>query len=172
MMEWDSDTRRPIPPDSVWYWDAINTPEGVAGYCYAAGDSQFCPQWYFNFLPSVQQMYHPLVMALDLNDTTAQWYSVHTEQEGDSIHITAEWLLSWDTLCTDSTAHYHFGLLGFSSCADTLEPLLIEGERTINRSAGSTLVFQFISILLLAFLFIYLKIKSRKPIRRTVSPHR
>jgi hypothetical protein len=129
LIDWNESGRRSW---GGWYWDAINTPEGVAGYFSSA--SVRCAAWTF-ILDAAGGASRPRVMAVtNAADGAVRGYTcVNSEPHGSAAAVTVEWLLPWDSLAVDSAGAYAVRMAGTSACGDTLRSLLLKGSAGARR---------------------------------------
>jgi hypothetical protein len=136
LIEWNENRRHLWGGSGGWYWDALNTPEGVAGYFSTA--SARCSTWTFS-IDAVSGDSRPRLTAVtDTGSGTMHDFAcVNREQHDSATVITVEWVLPWDSVWVDSAGNYAVHAAGVSACGDTLQPLLLTGSAGARRGRGS-----------------------------------
>ncbi len=155
LLEWSSKTARQW--GESWHWDAVNTPEGVAGY-FSSGDNAVCSAWVFSIEPSGAQKEFEIRIPEKMR---GEFYTVD-EQRFDSLNaVTVEWVIPWSAL--DTTGGYALSISAKSSCGDTLDPLLLTGSRQRNISLITPrLITQALLIVILLVVYFYIRKKVIK----------
>jgi hypothetical protein len=129
LIEWSEKSRREWSGSTVWYWDAVNTPEGVAGYFHS--EATRCSSWTFQ-----ADVRHGASLPLELSvpdtgETTGRFFCTARTQRDSLFVLTAEWVIPWDSVAVDSGGTYAIHLAGHSACGDTLQPLLCTGRYSL-----------------------------------------
>jgi hypothetical protein len=148
-----------------WVWDAINTPEGVAGYFHCGVVS--CSSWNF-FIDPRRLTARPWKMHLDSSSQSGNHHYRAQRTDRDSLFsVTFEWLVPWDSLALDSSGNYAIHCIGENGCGDSIPPFIIVGTRN---AASSFLPPRFKTrvalIVALLALFIALQLTMKKKRRR------
>ncbi len=159
LMEWNAKTAQIMKDNNnrEWHFDAINTPEGLAGY-FRSDSAAPCSSWTFILDP------HSDVKTIQLKiPTEGNEFYKYDKKLYDSLKVIAlEWLIPWEQIGYDSTGAYAFLLTGVSECGDSLPSLLITGTKTEKKAMFSAaLIIRAVLILLLIILYVVLNIKLR-----------
>jgi hypothetical protein len=171
LMDWIEKKRQVWKGSTLWSWDAVNTEEGVAGYFHSAGAAA-CSSWIFIVDAGRHGPREMCVSSVDSAEN--QFYRVNrSQQSGHRTSITVEWLLPWDSIVTDGSGAYGLNIRGRSSCGDSLDPVLLTGEK---KAAPNSLPSHFNErlglIVALLAVFIVLRMRIRKKTPRKGSPRR
>lgn len=171
LIEWSGKTVHNWDNQRVWYWDAINTPDGIAGYI-RSNKSVPCSSWTFIIEPSGKGK--PLVMKVppEVSNKNAV-YNMDLQLYTDSSKVVFEWVIPWNRTDLDANQQYAIDIRGRSVCGDILPPLIINGSKDPPvRLITPKLIFQSVFIIILLTLYIIIRIKIRKKTRRKGLPHR
>ena len=150
-------------------WDAVNTPEGLAGYfLYTYKDT--CTLSSFIIYPQTSALDRYMTMVMDTTVPEPSFYAIEKSiNEGDT-SITAEWLIPWNKISIDSDGNYNVDFRATSSCKDTLKPITLSGKHTIEQGESGNMTtritLQVISIVVLLAVFLILRAKAKKLQRR------
>jgi hypothetical protein len=173
LIDWNEQNRRAWSGSNAWYWDAINTPEGVAGYFHGTGVQ--CSSWTF-FADARHFASRPRKMTVCGADTAkSDFFSGLATPDGSRFAVTVEWVVPWDSVAVDSSGTYALHLVGNSACGDTLQPLLVTGSvSSLKKQNRLPPRFAERILLIIVFLviFIVLQAKVRKKGLRTGSIRR
>ena len=162
LMDWNEGARRPWPGSNEWFWDAINTPEGVAGYFYGAAPR--CSSCTF-YIDARRLTGEPRKMSSKVRGKTGGFYAVNQARGDSSSALTVEWIIPWDSVAVDSAGTYVINLAGTSACGDTLQPLLITGSMKSQKREGPLpphFASRLLQFALLLGVFIWLQFRVRK----------
>jgi len=165
LMEWSSKTVKNWYRDSLWYWDAINTPDGVSGYIRSK-NAVNCSSWVFTIDPYGETT--PLNIRIPC-DTASEFYCLDYQAYDSLKLITFEWVLPWESMEVDSDGVYSVRVTAKSECGDSLSSMLLIGSKKKKDeffSKGFYIRIILISLLLYAFTTIILRVTQKK--RRTV----
>ncbi|MBN2188504.1 MAG: hypothetical protein JW699_03540 [Chitinispirillaceae bacterium] len=136
LIDWMEKERHAWGGSGGWYWDALNTPEGVAGYFSNAAVR--CSAWTFS-LAAVFGVSRQRVIAV--TDTgggaTRDFTCVIYDHHDSAAAVTIEWLLPWDSVGVDSSGDYAVHAAGVSVCGDTLPSLMLMGSAGKRRGRGA-----------------------------------
>ncbi|MCU0608604.1 MAG: hypothetical protein MUF22_02400 [Chitinispirillaceae bacterium] len=147
LMEWTKNNR--VSWDKGWNYDAVATPEGLAGYFLATAPA--CTSWIFQFEANgVVRQIAPSV--------AGEFYRVSRPESGTGMVI--EWVIP------DSAMR----ISGLSKCGDTLRALTLISRGAV--STRSNLLSKGILIGVLLLFFAGLQMQIRRMNRRTRSPRR
>jgi uncharacterized membrane protein YjfL (UPF0719 family) len=171
LLDWTGNGRYVWRNSNGWVWDAVNTPEGLAGYFHCGMIA--CSSW---------------TMYADLHRLkTSPWRMTlgDSAQSGDAgfkairmardtmFSITFEWVIPWDSVTLDSNGVYAVPVAAESGCGDTLDPFLIVGSRDGTASAlPPWFAGRVALIVVLLVAFIALQLTMRKKTRRRGSLRR
>jgi len=174
LIEWKENNRHAWSGSDNWYWDAINTPEGVAGYFYSAAVR--CSSWTFH--ADARQPCSMTVPDTDTGKMKNVFFCANRTPQAKGFTLTVEWILPWDSVAVDSGGTYAVHVTGNSTCGDTLQPLLVTGSiEALKKRGGLLSRFGGWSIVIAAFaavaLMVRLKIRKKYcPARRRESLRR
>jgi hypothetical protein len=136
LIDWKENGRRAWGGSGGWYWDALNTPEGVAGYFSNAAAR--CSAWTFSLVALAGASGPRVIAVTDTGSGTMQDFSCVSREPRDSAAaVTVEWILPWDSVALDSDGTYAVQVAGASACGDTLQPMLLAGSAGGRRGRGS-----------------------------------
>lgn len=171
LIDWAEKGRQVWKGSGGWVWDAVNTPEGVAGYFHCGMIA--CSSW--TFYADLHRLKTP-PWEMPLGDSSqsgdAGFKAVRTARD-TMYSITFEWVIPWDSLTCDSSGAYAVHIAAESKCADTLDPFLIAGnkERAIS-ALPPRFTSRIVLIVVLLAVFIALQLAVRKKTRRKGSLRR
>ncbi|MBD3316316.1 MAG: hypothetical protein GF344_11060 [Chitinivibrionales bacterium] len=161
--EWRPEKARTLGGDALT-WDAVNTAEGLAGYVrYSRVGS--CSLWTLKFFPNMGALQRNFTMTMD-SSNGGWFYSVYEWEDDTGEMVSAEWIIPWDTISVDTAGEYEVGMYAASACGDTLESVVLSGNRNQSESGGGVfsagLIFQIlVAVVLLVFYFV-LQARARK----------
>lgn len=168
LMDWIEKNRQVWNGSAIWSWDAINTPEGVAGY-FRANGAPACSLWIFDV--SDYNGLHKMV-ASAAKDTETPFYCVN-HQQGNPPSLTVEWVVPWDSVAIDGNGNYAIKIAGKSACTDSLEPILLTGKApSAHNYLPKHFAVRLVFIIALLVVFAAIQIRIRKKIPRKESPRR
>ena len=166
LLEWheqDADTLS--QGDFSFIWDAVNTPEGLAGYIWYKHQDT-CSLSSLKIYPRLSSMDRCMTIILDTAVAESPFYAIEKSIKEADASITAEWLIPWDSMSIDNNGQYCVGLVAASSCKDTLKPITLSGKYTGELRAGSKktnrITLQLISIAVLLAVFLMLRARAKK----------
>lgn len=166
LLEWNEEDSDTINQGVFSFiWDAVNTPEGLAGYIwYKHKDT--CSLSSFKMYPQVSSMDRYMTMVMDTGVAEPGFYAIEKSIKEGITSVTAEWLIPWDSIPIDDEGQYSVGLTATSSCEDTLKPITLSGKHTIEQGESSNLTtritLQVISIAVLLAIFLMLRARAKK----------
>jgi hypothetical protein len=167
LMDWIAQERRPWGGSSGWVWDAVNTPEGVAGYFHSRREQ--CSSWVF-FTDASRLKSKPWEMRVSGTAEMTNTFYRATSAAHDSAHaLTVEWVIPWDSIAADSSGAYAIHVAGRSACGDSLQPLLLAGSlyAMVKHSwLPPRFAERIILIVVLLAVFIVMQFKVRKKTHR------
>jgi hypothetical protein len=162
--EWSPEEARTLGEDTTLAWDALNTPEGLAGYVRFSPRSA-CSSWTVTFFPDMRALQRPLAMRVDTAGE-GWFYSVYEWEDDTTGMLSAEWVIPWDTIRVDSTGEYEIGMYAASACGDTLEPVILTGNRAAREGTrgvfGPGLLARIAIVAALLVLYLVLQARARK----------
>lgn len=164
LMDWMEKNRRTWDGPAQWSWDAINTPDGIAGYFHADGATA-CTAWVF----TVDAGHHnpSRISVSSLKDTQTTTFCTNWSEMG----ITTEWIISWESLALDSNNGYTITLAGNSACGDSLDTIVLTGKKPEKKTAlPKYFPIKLIAIIVLLFVFFLFQARIRKKTLRRESP--
>jgi hypothetical protein len=126
LLEWKKADARPLTERSVWFFDAITSREGLAGY-FKTDSALSCGLWKFRFLPKRLSPYKYMELLAEA-DSSLPFYKVSSGEATGENGVTAEWVVPWDSIQHDSSAAFQVGLIVFDTCGDTLPPMIFSGH--------------------------------------------
>ena len=146
-------------------WDAVNTPEGVAGYIwYILKDT--CSLTVLRFYPQIHSKNKYMTIVMGAAASKPTFYAVEKSLKDDDTSVTAEWLIPWDSISIDSDGQYEITLAAFNSCDDAQKSVILSGKHHIEQSGSGKMTrritFQVISIAVLLAIFLVLRSRARK----------
>jgi hypothetical protein len=171
LLDWVKKGRHVWSGSGGWVWDALSTPEGLAGYFHCGMAP--CSTWTF-YLDLNSQKGRPWIIAMadSAQGADGRYRTTRTSRDGGCV-TTFEWLIPWDSLTIDSTGAWEVHFAGESGCTDTLDPFLIRGTMRPTASAlPSRFVERVVLIVVLLAAFIALQLAMRKKSRRRGSLRR
>ncbi len=164
LIEWNSENSDTLAGALPVIWDAINTPQGIAGYIrYSGNDS--CLLKTVKIYPDMHKMHLSITMLFDTTSSASGFYAFEKSQGDTSFSIISEWLIPWDTISVDSLNNYDIGFVATDNCGNSIKPLILYGKRpgeAKNRIFTTKVNVQIISILILLLLFLRLRARARK----------
>jgi hypothetical protein len=164
LIEWkseDADTSKETFPI---IWDAINTPQGVAGYIRYSNDDS-CLLTDVKIFPDMNNMHTFMKFSYDTSIKGAGFYAYEKSYEDNKTSITTEWVIPWDSIPVDSLNQYEIGFILSNSCNEMTKPLTFYGKRAIvkkGRILTPKVIAQIVTIIILLLLFLRLKAKAKK----------
>jgi hypothetical protein len=126
LLEWKKVEARPLAGDSLWFYDAVNTREGLTGY-FKTDRFPSCLSWKFRFLPDRLSPYNALEVQTN-PDSAKPYYKVSLSSEPQRQGVTVEWIIPWDSIWHDSSGSYQVRLFGADTCGDTLQAVIFSGH--------------------------------------------
>ncbi|MGA2506951.1 MAG: hypothetical protein ABSF80_05690 [Chitinispirillaceae bacterium] len=174
LIDWNEKDRKPWSGSNTWHWDALNTPEGVAGYFHGAAVR--CSTWTF-YIDARHGASRPWKISVPYQDTgrkTGELFCTNSVPRDSLFVLTVEWVIPWDSVAVDSNGTYALHLMGHNACGDTLQPLLITGNMYSLKNNGwfsPRFAGIVLFIALLAAIITAVRITIRKKILRRQSPH-
>lgn len=168
LIEWQEVEADTFEGTFPFVWDAMNTPQGLAGYIiYTYKDS--CSKISANMYPQMKSMNKFMTMNIDSTVSTLGFYAVEKSAKNGDTTVVTEWLIPWDSVSIDASGQYEIGLTGYTQCGDTLNPLILsgrhiieEGDRVITRG----IIWQFITIAILLAVFLILRSRAKRLYKR------
>ena len=167
-MDWMEKYRHAWNGSTHWSWDAINTPDGVAGYFHMSG-APACSAWVFKVDAG---RYEPCEMvASAARDTETAIYCVNRAPQGKQPSLTVEWVFPWDSVAVDGNGNYAINIAGNSVCGDSLESMLLTGKKPSKQGVlPNNFALRLVLIMVLFVVFFGLRTKIRKKTPRKGSP--
>jgi hypothetical protein len=165
LLDWVQKGQRVWKGSNGWVWDAVNTPEGLAGYFHCGMVA--CSSWTF-----YADLHHlktrPWEMRLaDSSQSGDHNFVAVRSARNNRFTITFEWVIPWDSLSMDASGGYALNIAGESGCGDTLEPFLLKGQKEMPESfLPSRFKERVALIVVLLVVFIALQFATRKKTRR------
>jgi len=170
LMEWSEKTAKTWENRIKWYWDAVNTPEGLAGYLRTS-EADFCPSWDFSIDPHGSSS--PQYLKWPADTSMKAIYRADTTSGKGSKELIIEWVVPWDSLQVDSSGTYVIELNGNSGCGDSLSPMLLTGTKEKPPSVFTRkVVTQIVLIVLLLVIYLAVRVRASNQTRRKGSLHR
>lgn len=166
LLEWNEEDSDTINQGVFLFtWDAVNTPEGLAGYIwYKHKDT--CSLSSFEIYPRISSMDRCMTMVMDTAVAESGFYAIEKSIKESITSVTAEWLIPWDSIPIDDDGQYRVDFIATSSCKDTLKPITLSGEHTIEQGESSNMTtritLQVISIVVLLAVFLMLRARAKK----------
>jgi hypothetical protein len=158
LIEWTLSDARIADPRNRIAWDAVRTPEGLAGYVRTAG-ADSCAQWRFSFRAGENRW------SFDTREFSGPGGYFAIDRELDS-GIAVEWVIPWREFGEDSA--FALEARGRSLCGDTTSVVFagaVRQSRPSPQSSYRRLIPQ--AALILALLLAYLLLRRRaKKLRR------
>lgn len=166
LLEWNEEDSDTINQGVFSFiWDAVNTPEGLAGYIwYKHKDT--CSLSSFKIYPRISSMDRYMTMVMDTAVAEPGFYAIEKSIKEGIPSVTAEWIIPWDSISIDDDGQYSVGLTATSSCEDTLKPITLFGKYTIEQGESGNMTtriaLQVISIAVLLAVFLMLRARAKK----------
>lgn len=170
LLEWKEEDSKKIEQGVFSFtWDAINTPQGLAGYIwYEYSDTCFKTE--INLHTQTDNSNRGMTIIMDTAISEPAFYAIDKEAKDSVNCITTEWLIPWDSMSISPEGQFEIKLTAFNSCKDTLKPVILSGQYLIKKGGrknySKRIVIQIISIAILLALFIMLKGRAKKLQRR------
>lgn len=170
LLEWKEDDSKKLEQGAFSFtWDAVNTPQGLAGYIwYEYSDTCLITAVNIYTQPGNPDRYMKMIMDTALFEP--EFYALDKSARDSVTSITVEWLIPWDSIPISPDGRYEIKLTAYNSCKDTLKPFTLSGQYLIKKSGGKNyslrIVIQVISIAILLALFIMLKARAKRLNRR------
>jgi len=157
LLDWKKTDAIALSADSGWFWDVINTKEGLTGY-FKSVKKLTCKKWNFKFLPRQLSPYHALLFR---TDSVAEQSLYRVSHADDPLHdtIVCEWVIPWSSVYRDTAGKYQVGLFVCNECGDSLCPVIITGRYPAvqTESWGNVYLKSMILGMLLIGLFVFQK---------------
>jgi hypothetical protein len=173
LLEWNSKIAHIWGSDSQFIWDAINTPEGIAGYIHSKSTVS-CKKWNFS-IKAENSSTEALLITVNKDSLVNQssMYQIDLQSIENSGVITVEWLLPWNMAGVDSTGKYQLTLKGFSACGDSLQQISMTGSSKTPKttSVWKGAAIRVVAIAALSVIFIMMRGKIRRKRDQKRSPH-
>jgi hypothetical protein len=162
--EWSSAYARQLDGMQTIRWDAMITPEGLAGY-FAVDSIDTCAAWKFRLFPDLRVLHRYLEIDARPGAEAAHYAVARAGSHG----VVAEWLVPAGDIKADSAGRFRIGLSGVGACGDTFPAITISGVK----NAGKVrLIFtpmmkaQILLILMLLTSYFWIRSRVTKPSRR------
>ncbi len=161
LLEWNEEENRRLSPESPVRWDAMNTPEGFAGYVQYPYSPDSCGIRTF-LLRQANTGNLIARLTVKVPDPQQDMYSVNLDTDKDSL-IAAEWLVPWSKINPDTSGIYTLTLVMDSGCDGISGSVRIQGKTGLfnelqpdETPSSSRLIFQgvLIAVLLAAYLLV------------------
>jgi hypothetical protein len=167
LMDWVAKNKHGWNGSSTWTWDAVATPEGVAGYFHAGAPA--CSTWTF-FLGGLGIKMGQMQLSTAQGAERSFYRVNHSIRDSaQGLAITVEWLVPWDSLSIDNAGRFAIELSGNSACKESLKPLLLAGSvAKVKPRLPQRLIFQIGIIGMLLVWYVMLQLRIRKRTRRKV----
>ena len=168
LMEWEPQKAKTLE-DGIWIWDAVNTPDGPAGY-FSTNGQTVCPEWFFSFSPDPE-----LTRIIQIPDgENADLFGINMEAYEEQGSVTFEWVIPWDQVDPDDSGFYEITINAFSTCGDTLQTVFLKGEAEFGISEVITprMILQAVLIVILLVVYFWVRRWVRNQTDRRRSPHR
>jgi len=164
LLEWTSAHAGQLDGMKNVRWDAMTTPEGLAGY-FAVDSVDSCASWKFRLFPDLRALHR----YLDIDVRPGADAARYAVARADSHVVIAEWLVPAGDIKADSAGRFRIGLSGVGACGDTFPAITISGVK----NAGKVrLIFtpmmkaQILLILMLLTSYFWIRSRVTKPSRR------
>jgi hypothetical protein len=163
-MEWREEDARRFAGDSRLLWDAANTPDGLAGYI-TVEQAESCSVGSVRLYPSLAFAHRYREILPDADPGQSEFYRVARRESGGRRQISAEFVLPWDDIKTDSLGGYTIAAVAITGC-DTLGPILVTGVRysPIGEVFTPNVRFRMgiIAALLVAYIFLNMSVRKKR----------
>jgi hypothetical protein len=169
LMEWSAQDARVWGKDStLWYWDAGNSAEGIAGYFRSAAAVK-CSTWSFKF--DSQADVPLIIMNVSGDSLEKPFYRIDSKLYDSTNIVVLEWKIPWQRIGLDTSGNYAFQLKGESGCGDSLPALLITGSKEKPQGIiTATLIIRGILIIVLLVIYVIVSIRMRNRTHQKGSP--
>jgi hypothetical protein len=160
LMEWNVANADTVA--GVYVWDAMHTPEGLAGYLrFSWRDS--CGKLRCNMYPGPGTTGRYRAIDPDSLPRDALIYAVDLDKTASCSTAVVEWQLAWQDIPLDSTGVYTVAIDAFT-CTDTLARLVLTGNPVGSgrRLAPNRLTGQIISIVVLMTAYLIARARAKK----------
>jgi hypothetical protein len=173
LLEWKSDSAKNFDGNQEWRWDAINTPDGISGYL-KSNHKLSCLEWTFIFRsqnPGVEKLY--IHLDPQQKDQKNTFYQLDRPLFDSTGIASVEWVIPWSAAGIGGNGLYKIDIHGFSNCGDTLSPIMIIGDKNIQKSNSvwKGTAIRICAIAALSILFIYMRRTTRRRKSQKESPH-
>jgi hypothetical protein len=167
LLDWSSKEANQWDSGKKWFWDAVQTSEGLAGY-FRSSDSLQCKHWVFSF--SSADTSNKIATVVINNDSlsSSAYYQIDLGLYQNSRIFTCEWLIPYAELKVDTSKNYYCHISGVSGCQDTLQTIVLKGTLTgkNKKATWSDVAQRVVLIVILAIMLLYVSRKIRKPGRK------
>lgn len=168
LLEWaEKDAASSVYRQKKLNYDAVNTPQGVAGYVRVASPDT-CQPASFLLGPGVSSKHLYMTIGADAAPT-----DLHAVQKGfadTDTSVTVEWIVPKAQLIVNDSGNYTVALTIITSCRDTIPPVVFLGRYSVSEgkkpSTGSATT-KGILIGVLLLLFLALRRKTEKFRKKT-----
>jgi hypothetical protein len=156
LIEWSEKNRHAWNGSNGWYWDAVNTVEGIAGYFYCSAAQ--CSTWTVRAAAGR--------FSAEPVKSKSRFMCVNSIRKDSLYAIAIEWILPWDSVAVDRAGKYLLRITGTSSCGDTLQPLCLTGRAIPLANKGKGFAGRIIFIAALVIFFVVMQRVRKKTLRR------
>jgi hypothetical protein len=159
LIEWNISSVKKINSPTPFFWDAMNTSQGISGYFrFPVNDS--CEKIAVDIFTSLDKTKRSISIQTDTIPSSKTHYAVEKidNQEGKS--VITEWIIPWDCIPTDSIGKYEIEFFIHNTCGDNSHPIFFKGVKTEDTDESKytkQIIIQIFSIAVLLGLFLILK---------------
>lgn len=165
LLEWKQKSAHSWTDDQQWFWDAVNTPEGITGY-FKSKSKQPCSIWTFTF--NSQGCITPFIAHIDKGTLVEKqsFFAFDKQLLLTSGEIVVEWVIPWNKACLNGSGDYSLTFKGYDSCGNSLPAVTIVGNQKIRNSKsvwnGTAIRIFVIAVLTIVFIIMRRRIRRRR----------
>lgn len=171
LVEWSVSTALAFGKVPRVQWDALCTPEGLAGYILCRDcSSPACDKPELRIFTHLGAFHHNIAIPIQADST-----GPFSRTTGDTSETIAEFLVPWDRLAVDTLGRFSAGVVLYVPCRDTTEAVIVRGNKKTPGAGVFTPGVQVRIAVALGLLFVYLAFLvsiKRKRTRPRESLHR
>ncbi len=163
LLEWKQKSAHPWTDNQQWFWDAVNTPEGITGY-FKSKSKQPCSIWTFTF--NSTRSITPFVVNIDKESVMKKhsYFEFDKQLLLDSGVIVVEWIIPWSKAGLNNSGDYSLTFRGYDSCGDSLPAITIAGNQKIRnlQSVWNGTAIRIVVIAVFSIVFIVMRQRIRR----------
>jgi hypothetical protein len=166
LVEWSEKYCKKLDSSGTWFWDVVNTPEGLSGY-FRSKTAVPCSSW----IITLESPGRRKPFTIDANPgSTTQNSSFRIDQElyKETQKLVIEWVMPWEQTDVDTLGRYALDIRAHTRCGDsTVSSIMINGNKEPPvKIITNKVIIQGIFIIILLSFYIYVRIKIMRKKRR------